>query len=134
MVTKPEKSISILLDESSHLHYLLTKANNIMRLDEIVKQYLETDLKDCCRVVNFNHGVLVIATTNSAWATRLRFQSSSLIMKLRQPNLIPGIASIRISVLHESEPHKILQDNAKSIVLSPVACEQLQRIAEIIQD
>ncbi|MAZ77530.1 MAG: hypothetical protein CMF39_02520 [Legionellaceae bacterium] len=83
---------------NNELASLLNKANQLKRLDGIIKPLLPESLQQHCRVANLNQQHLVLVTSSGSWATQLRYCSSDLLANLRKIKDFAGIAQIRIIV------------------------------------
>ena len=61
---------------------MLERAKKLQRLEQAVLQLLPADLAAHCKVINLKNEILVLATSSSAWAARLRFAIPELIKQL----------------------------------------------------
>lgn len=64
------------------LHALTTRARQLERLDGEVRRLLP-ELGGHCRVANVRRGTLVLQADSPAWASRLRYQTRSLLGQLQ---------------------------------------------------
>ena len=142
MVKNPEKSVAqILLDAPSQLQPLMDKAQQIIALDSLVKQYLASNLQSYCRVINFRVGTLVIGADNASIATHLKFTSQHLLSELRKHPEFSGIRSIQVVVertthhkKHDHAHHKAHLSNATSLFLLQQSQQcQDPRMAKILR-
>lgn len=61
---------------------MLERAKKLQRLEQAVLQLLPADLAAHCKVMNLKNEILILATSSSAWAARLRFAMPELIKQL----------------------------------------------------
>lgn len=61
---------------------LLDRARKLQRLEQAVLQLLPENLSAHCKVMNLKNEILILATTSSAWAARLRFATPDLLKQL----------------------------------------------------
>ncbi|MCW5589421.1 MAG: DUF721 domain-containing protein [Legionellales bacterium] len=136
MNKNPEKSIAqILLDAASQLQPLVNKAQNILALEGIVKQYLPLHYRDYCKVVNFRGGILVLACANGSVATHLRYSSQQLLSDLRQNGLIANLSSIHVivqpDVCSQAHPHHALPRARISLATSVFLAKQAEECEDV---
>lgn len=93
------KSIKSLLTElNPTLGQLIKTAQQISELDNAICDYLPTQLKPHVRVGEFTQGNLLLFTTNSAFATQIRYQIPELLERLRKDQRWQGIRSINVKI------------------------------------
>lgn len=93
------KSFEQLLTSSEQLQQIIKKSELLQQLDHKVKNLItDQTLRTHCQVANLRDGVLVIATDNANWATRLRYLTGNLLAELRKQPEFAGIASIKCYV------------------------------------
>ncbi len=94
---KLPQDLSQLLTVSGRLPELKEKAELLLRLDQVVKQQLSDPLVAHIKVANFRQDRLIIEVSSSAWAARLNFQKSHLLLKL-QSEALPMLTVIDVKV------------------------------------
>ena len=62
---------------------LLDRARKLQRLEQAVLQLLPENLRAHCKVMNLKSEILILTTTSSAWAARLRFATPDLLKQLK---------------------------------------------------
>ncbi|NNM60098.1 MAG: DUF721 domain-containing protein [Legionellales bacterium] len=92
---KTKKTLDYLQShENNALSVLINKVGKIAELDKAVKNNLSSPLCDHCRVANLRQGRLILQADSPVWGSKLRFESSSLLSKLRQEPLFAGLVGI----------------------------------------
>jgi hypothetical protein len=79
---------------------MLDRAQKLKRLEQAILGLLPENLAGHCKVVNLKNETLILATTSSAWATRLRFAGPELLKQLRCQFPV-NLKSLRIQVQPE---------------------------------
>lgn len=74
------------------------QVTQIQALNQQIHQYLPEILKNQCWVIGFQSGNLTLGTTNSSWATQLRYFLPELRDQLRTKNNLYQLSSIKIVV------------------------------------
>lgn len=98
------------------------QAISIERLNDLVVQYLPEECKAYCKVSSLNKGHLILVTTDSAWATQLRFYIPTLRDTLRREAKIHQLVTITIQV---KCPDVLLKNNKPTLYLSTSAKESI---------
>ena len=62
---------------------MLDRAQKLKHLEQAILRLLPENLAGHCKVVNLKNETLILATTSSAWAARLRFAGPELLKQLR---------------------------------------------------
>jgi hypothetical protein len=76
---------------------VLERVQKLQRLEQAVLQVLPAELAAHCKVMNLRKETLVLCTTSSAWAARLRFAAPELCKQLQcQFSLKPRAVQVRI--------------------------------------
>ncbi len=102
---KTKKTLDYLqATENNALNVLLNKVRKIAELDKAVKASLSSPLCDHCHVANLRQGRLILQADSPVWGSKLRFESSSLLSKLRQESLFAGLVGIDFFVAPFSPP------------------------------
>lgn len=80
---------------------LQTLSKRALQIDTINRQvltYLPPELQAHCQAGSFSNGCLVLYTTDSVWATQLRYYIPELRDKLRRDAGLHQLGSIKISL------------------------------------
>lgn len=77
-------TLPAILKNSTVLRAMLSKTEQLAKLNQAVKQYLEPSLAANCQVANLTQGRLILATTSAAWKHCLRFILPDLLSELRK--------------------------------------------------
>lgn len=91
------KPIQEVMGEST-LSAIIQKAQILDKIDRCLTEILPETYADYCRVMNVKGGCLVISASNSAIATRLRYQEEGLLRKLRQELGLNDIVQLEVVV------------------------------------
>ncbi|MCO6414226.1 MAG: DUF721 domain-containing protein [Thiogranum sp.] len=81
---------------------MLDRAQKLKLLEQTVLGLLPDNLAGHCKVVNLKNETLILATTSSAWAMRLRFAGPELLKQLRC-QLPVKLKSLQVKVQPEAE-------------------------------
>lgn len=96
MSTRPEKPIqAILAGQNRFLSPIFAQLQQLEQLNNLLQDFLESELKPHSRVANLRDGCLVIQVDNSAWATRLRYALPHLLQQFRTVGNMPALRSIK---------------------------------------
>ena len=110
---------------------LLTICHRAIQLEALnskLKNYLPKALQEQCQVASFTNGCLVIQTSDSVWASQLRYSLPKLRDALRSEAGIYQLASIKITISTDAlinEPKKTIER-----VLSTTARESITASGE----
>lgn len=111
---------------------LLEICQRAIQLDELnskLKHYLAPPLSEHCQVGNFSKGCLLITTTNSAWATELRYSLPVLRDRLRKEAGLYQLTSIKIHIADISQQIDSKPSNKKA--LSAIARDTIKEAGEL---
>ncbi len=96
---EPQKcSMLDLLTTSPILSQIVNKVEQLARLNRIVHQKCNPELRKHCKVANYRDGILILTTHSSAIAHLLRFEKSALLSALRSEPRWCHLKSIKIHV------------------------------------
>ena len=87
---------------------------------KLLQVLLEPILASQCEVANYKNGCITLQAENAAIVTRLRYQIPELLEKLRRPEYLPGIASIKCIVRPNEQD---IVENKARISASPAAAD-----------
>jgi hypothetical protein len=85
-----------ILSAEGELQPLLTKAHELRVLSGLVHRFLSADLAGAARVVNFKDSQLILATTNSAAAAKLKLLAPALNRFLIERRWQVNSVSVRV--------------------------------------
>ncbi len=77
---------------------LLDKAQELRELNEIVHRFLDAELGLHCEVANVRSGCLILIVDSASWATRLRYELTNLLDRLRYEARLFQISSVQCFV------------------------------------
>ena len=83
MMGHTKNSLFEILTNSPLFGKIVNKVDQLAKLNRIVHQNLDPELKSYCRVANLRDGILIITTTSPAAGHLLRFAEIDLLSKLR---------------------------------------------------
>jgi hypothetical protein len=129
-IMKQPKSTAAFLRTSPQLRALSASLQEQERLLPLIRSLLPEPLRDHCLYVCSSERGLIIYTESSAWASRLRYASNDLRLKLRAQGLRFGKINVRILLSERPRPHLPRCANA----LSASNAELVRSVAEDIQD
>jgi len=80
----PKQIASILASSNtSSLERLLQRAGQLQHLNDLFCSIIPDSISKQCSIANIRQTKLILFTSNSAWATRIRFQSIEILVQLR---------------------------------------------------
>lgn len=124
----------VLKQDSKSLQGLMSRLDELQRLNTLLGEHLEVEIAKHCQVVKFEKNCLFVIVDNGSWATQLRFQIPELMTKLRQ---IPKMENLS-GIICKTRPHpSVKSDKQKKrqvTTLSQPISEQVLEIANTIQD
>ena len=96
---EPQKHSMIeILTISPILSQIVNKVEQLAKLNRIVHQKCNPELRKHCRVANYRDGILILSTHSSAIGHLLRFEKSELLTALRSLPEWCHLKSIKIHV------------------------------------
>lgn len=114
---------------NKQLAALCEQSIKLSELNDKLKLFLNPSLHDHCTVGSFNRGCLVLAITDPAFATTLRYALPALRDQLRKEAGLYQLMSIQIKIV-EPEKATRLKINRKSRPMSDKAREAIQQAGE----
>lgn len=93
-----ENSMAEILRTSSILSQIVTKVEQLAKLNRIVHEKCDPELRKHCRVANYRDGILILTTPSSAAGHLLRFSKGELLTALRSVPEWCHLKSIKIHV------------------------------------
>ena len=109
---------------------ILERAKKLQRLEQAVLQLMPADLAAHCTVMNLKNEILVLATTSSAWAARLRFAAPDLVKQLGCQHAL-NLRGIQVRI--EPEISQIQEDKSHPPRLSMASGALLAQTAQTIK-
>jgi hypothetical protein len=111
---------------NKQLSDLCQRSFQLEELSHKITLFLPKELADVCKVGSFNKGCLVLTTTDSAWASQLRYALPDLRDKLRKEAGMYQLTSIKITLVDAlitekkigSKKSPILSEKAKANIIS----------------
>lgn len=81
--------------EKNALTTLMQRVEKMQLLSPLISEALPSDLAPHCRLANLRPGgQLILQVDSPIWGTKLRFELSALLTRLRQSNRLAGLSSI----------------------------------------
>lgn len=97
--------IADVINKSNDLSKFIKQINQLSKINQAVKQYLEPMLANQCQVANLRNGTLILTTSSSIWGHQLRFQEMALLSALRATQEWCGLKAIQSRVAPTHPPH-----------------------------
>ncbi len=117
---EPQKhSMVEILTISPILSQIVNKVEQLAKLNRIVHQKCDPELRKHCKVANYRDGILILTTHSSAVGHLLRFEKSELLTTLRSLPEWCHLKSIKIHV----------RPNPPGSEIAPLAQEEPQSTA-----
>lgn len=137
MKTSPHPPLSRL---SRQLSQLIEKAEELIKIEQVVQTYFDPDLTQHCHVANLRNDCLIIAIDNAAWATQLRFMIPRLLEQLKIEPLLKKLKKIEYFILPDDterkdrieQPKNLSKENALLIdeIAKTISHEKLRKVLE----
>ena len=97
--SKTGKSLEQLLsDHRSPLAHLMGRADELLKIEQVILDYLPEDVRPHCRLGTVRGTTLILQTESSVWATRIRFQEPMLLKQLNQDRRFAQLKKIQTQV------------------------------------
>lgn len=110
----PESLDYLLHQSSGNLAAIAEKSQHIQALNQCLSETVGDTIAQKCRVSNYAQGILTIETVNSAFATRLNFLSSQILLNFRR-NVLPELIDIKVKVIpNETNSYQTAKKATKS--------------------
>lgn len=136
-----------LADSDNNISFYYQKAQRLIQLNQKWRQQMDADLVAHVRIANIKDDCLVLEVNNSAWASRLHYQSSELLQHLSGWLGLEHITKIKwyIQPLSEtrapdqlqrtppilSSPNKQLVSSLADSVRHPALKEALLKLSQV---
>lgn len=135
-MAKYNRSLSQYLEtpEAGGLGGLLQHVNYLQQLTPLLNETLPLPLPDHCTLANYRQGRLIIAVSNQAIATRLRFLLPDLRQQLRKHPIFAGLVGIDFYIT-KPIPNSKVSTLTHPVSRQPAQLRQISRpSAPIIAD
>lgn len=127
-LTRPS---SLFSNPASELHALFQQALTLDKLQQLVYRYLPLSTQPHIRIAVYRDDVLRLVTDSAQWATKLRYQESELIEKLKCHQSFQTLTHIRITVKPWYAP---LREQRSVNQISARNAKQMVTAAKYIED
>jgi hypothetical protein len=121
---------SLLLRDSDVLHPLTHHSAKIATIQNVIKSHLDESLSQHLTVANFDEDAIILHASNSAWASRLRYNIPEIQNIARDQCNLPNLRTIRIKVVPEQQDREI---QTREIQLSTETKTLISEIAETVE-
>ena len=121
-----------LASPAGQLSPLLDHVRLLRHLSAVLREVLTGPMTEHCRAANLDGTTLVISADSPAWATKLRYQLSSLLAQLQAREDLPPIERLRVRIqpADQARPAPV----ARRQILSPEAAEVIAHVADNTTD
>lgn len=120
----------VITDHGTSLGILMKHANILMRVEQLLRGFLDSDISAHFQVATIRENRLILISPSASWATQLRMHAPQLVKRLQQSGF-PEIEHIDIRVAPMTEQRS---DPRKQRVLSPAARQALDVMSHIEED
>lgn len=122
---------SSLINQDTDLDRLYQHIKFLQYLNKCLNNILEEPLNQHCQIANYDQCTLTILADSPAWSTRLRYNTSVILSRMRSDFGLDSLKTIRI----KSRPAEIpVHTTHRRLRLSPNAAIFINQIAETITD
>ena len=122
---------SSLINQANGLNKLSQHAKFILNLNKCLYNILDEPLNQHCQIANFDNCILTILTDSPVWSTRLRYNTSFIINRMRTEFDLKTLKTIRIKI-RPVETHAYTKH--RKLTLSSTASEFINQVAYTITD
>lgn len=113
---EPQKhSLVEIITISPILSQIVHKVDQLAKLNRIVHQKCDPELRKHCRVANYRDGILILTTNSSTVGHLLRFSKSALLTALRSAPEWCHLKSIKIHVRPNPEDAREVSPTANTL-------------------
>ncbi len=96
-----------------------SQAKKLQELNEIVLDYLPSEMQSHCHIGGFNNGCLVLTVDDAVWASQLRFLIPEIRDNLRKNNNIYQLSSIKITIDRNKTVKRTKKNFSQPLKISP---------------
>lgn len=133
-INKPRTLPELFTDPgNSTLSGIIQRGRQLYGLNLLIQKLLGPELAAHCQVTNIRDKTLILATDSAAWATRIRYQATQILQKIRRDERLSGIDSIQVKVIPAIVPADTSHPTRRAY-LSRTAAECLSQCADGIGD
>lgn len=80
------------------LQFILSKVNQLQKLNQKIASYLNPALAKHCYVAQIREKKLILIVSNGSYATQLRFETADLLVKFKQDETLKHIQELECKV------------------------------------
>lgn len=132
-MSKPRAITELLANNfSGPLEQTIQRSKKLHQLTRWIQNILSPELAAHCHVQNIRNSSLIMACDSTVWATRLRYQTPTLLETLRRDAGLNDLIDIQIRVQPAEQPPK--QQTKHHATLSTDAAYCIQQCSESISD
>jgi len=131
MKSRPDQ-IKKIIHKSHHLNELIQVSRQQQQILETIKKLIDPKLAPHCIAAHYSKQCLKLFTDSSVWASRLRFQSKSLVRQL-QANQLPT-HKIDVRVIPKSQINHAVMKKRTARKVSAQAADNIIQTAKSIED
>jgi len=122
---------TLVSNQSGTLSPLFSRATQLLKLQQIIRTELSPPLSEHLYVANLSDKIMTLYTDSSAWAAKLRYNTSS-ILKIAQTSCgLSELRSIRIRIVL---PETSITDSKRKIELSGQSKQLILNTAQSARD
>lgn len=130
-MSKPRAITEFISNQFPAFEDTLLRSGRLHKLWQKLQHQLNTDLATHCQLLNLRDGMLIMACDSTAWATRLRFQTPSLLEAMR---LLPGDEEIQEIQIKIQPVAQSAQSSKSRATLSSHGADCLKQCAKSVND
>lgn len=127
---KPKPITELLHHASFPAEDVLQRGQFLHHLNNLIGTLLDPDARLHCQLGNIRDGLLILYTDSTAWASRLRYQTPTLLKQLQQHKGLESLQKVEVKVLPEEKKDVKNQ----KIALSSGASSCISTFANGIED
>lgn len=127
---KPSQIIKLLSRPDLVGEGVLQRGHYLTRIDRMLSPLLDENTRLHCQVGNVRDGTLILFCDSTAWASRLRYLTPSLLPQLQRHKGLSALRQIEVKVL----PKQVVVSKERVASLSDQARSCLQACADSIDD
>ena len=122
---------STLINQANGLDKLSQHAKFILNLNKYLYNILDEPLNQHCQIANFDNCILTILTDSPVWSTRLRYNTSFILNRMRKEFDLKTLKTIRVKI-RPKETHAYTKH--RNLTLSSIASEYINQVAYTVTD
>ena len=122
---------SSLINQDSDLDRLYQHTKLLLNLNKYLYNILDEPLNQHCQIANFDNSILTIFADSPVWSARLRYNTSSILNRMRTEFGINTLKTIRIKI---KPIESLAYTKHRKLILSSAASEFINQVANTISD